>query len=203
MSRRIKIAKDIDTEIEVSGNKKRDTEAVCYVNSDKYLYRRAFSETQLLNILTIEKDRSYNVMTGGDVDGLSYLKVILRSIDKLDYLLISTWVISPEDICQIQEWQSKNKINTVDMYVGEIFPTSYRSAWAMLNEWKEKGGINRLCCFRNHSKIIAGYGDGMYFSVSMSCNINTNPRTENAVLFTDKGTFSFYKDFFDKINSIV
>ena len=79
MSRRIKIAKDIDTEIEVSGNKKRDTEAVCYVNSDKYLYRRAFSETQLLNILTIEKDRSYNVMTGGDVDGLSYLKVILRS----------------------------------------------------------------------------------------------------------------------------
>jgi hypothetical protein len=65
----------------------------CIKRTDKNIYRRAFSETQLLDILSLDmKDgESYHVITGGDVDALSYLKVILRQ-QNLEYCLFSTYI---------------------------------------------------------------------------------------------------------------
>ena len=55
----------------------------------KYEYRRAYSETKLLDFdIQFKKDHSYNFITAGDIDGLSYLKLILRHVKKLDYVLL-------------------------------------------------------------------------------------------------------------------
>lgn len=63
------------------------------------------------------------------------------------------------------------------------------------------GGLNRLCVFRNHSKIYAGEGDKFAFAIETSANINTNPRTEQGVVTIDRGLYEFYKAYFDGIES--
>ena len=167
----------------------------------KNTYRRAFSETQLLDIcdLPFKGGDSYHFITGGDVDGLSYLKIVLRQQD-LDYCLFSTWCMASEDIYQIQDWLKSGKIKKMDAYVGEIFPGTYKLEYALLRPIIEAHG-GRVAIFRNHAKIFAGYGEKFYFGIETSANINTNPRTENGCITIDKKLFEFYKEYFDGIVS--
>lgn len=59
-----------------------------------------------------------------------------------------------------------------------------------------------MAIFRNHSKVIVGFGDRFDFAVVTSANVNTNPRSECACLTVDTGVARFYKEeIFDKINS--
>jgi len=164
-------------------------------------YRRAFSETQLLDIcdMPFKDGDSYHFITGGDVDALSYLKIILRQQD-LDYCLLSSWCMANEDIYQIHSWLKAGKIKKLDAYLGEIFPGSYKEEYKLFKPIVEQFG-GRLAIFRNHSKIFAGYGDKFAFGVETSANINTNPRTENGCITIDKGIFEFYKKYFDGIVS--
>ena len=79
----------------------------CTFFTEKYLFKRAFSESHLIDCLGMEDfkpNHSYNFITAGDVDALSYLKLILRHNKTLNYLLVSTWVISAEDILQLDKW---------------------------------------------------------------------------------------------------
>jgi len=162
-------------------------------------YRRAFSETQLLDIcdLPFQDGDSYHFITGGDVDGLSYLKIILRQQD-LKYCLFSTWCMAAEDVYQIKDWLESGKIQKMDAYVGEIFPGTYRLEYALLKPIIEAHG-GRVAVFRNHAKIFAGYGDKFYFGAETSANINTNPRTENGCITIDRKLYEFYKEYFDGI----
>ncbi len=166
-----------------------------------HMYRRAFSETQLLDIvdLPFKDGDSYHFITGGDVDALSYLKIILRQQD-LEYCLFSTWCMASEDIYQFEDWLKTGKIKRLDAYVGEIFPNSYRLEYKMLRPLIESYG-GRVAVFRNHAKIFAGYGDKFYFGIETSANINTNPRTENACITIDRALFEFYREYFDGIIS--
>jgi hypothetical protein len=181
--------------------KPKQHRSTCLKRNDKSIYRRAFSETQLLDILSNDfKDgESYHVITGGDVDSLSYLKVILRQ-QSLDYCLASTWCMASEDIYQIQEWLEIGKIKKLDMYVGEIFPNTYKLEYKLLKPVIEKYG-GRVAVFKNHSKIYAGYGEKFYFGFEGSANINTNPRTENGCITIGKDIYEFYKEYFDGIKS--
>lgn len=181
--------------------KRRTTE--CLELSLKYEYRRAFSEVNLINSAGLEfkKNHSYNFLTAGDVDGLSYLKLILNH-QNLDYCLISTWVINAEDILQIENWVDEGKIKRLDMYLGEIFPSSYKVEFLMIQKLFNKfDGLGRYAVFKNHSKVFAGYGKKFHFGIQTSANINTNPRTENGCITINKEIFQFYKDYFDGINS--
>ena len=164
-------------------------------------YRRAFSETQLLDIFDHEfrDGESHHVITGGDIDALSYLKIILRAQD-LDYCLFSTWCMAAEDVYQMEDWLASGKIKKMDAYVGEIFPGTYKQEYALLKPIIESYG-GRVAVFRNHSKIFAGYGDKFYFGIETSANINTNPRTENGCITIDRELFEFYKTYFDGIIS--
>jgi hypothetical protein len=179
---------------------RRSTE--CITRQTRNIYRKAFSETQLLDVLPKEfKDgESYHCITAGDVDSLSYLKVVLRQ-QNLDYCLFSTWCMAADDILQIEEWLQSGKIKKLDAYVGEIFPGTYKMEWRKLNEVFDKYKCGRIAVFKNHSKIYAGYGDKFYFGFEGSANINTNPRTENGCITIDKGIFEFYKSYFDGIIS--
>lgn len=181
----------------------RQARSTCLKRIDKNIYRRAFSETQLLDILNLDmkEGESYHIITGGDVDALSLLKIILRQ-QNLDYCLFSTWCMALEDVFQIEEWLQTGKIKKIDAYVGEIFPGTYASQYEYLKPVIEKYG-GRVAVFRNHAKVFAGYGDKFYFATEGSANINTNPRTENACITIGEGLYNFYKDYFDGIISFV
>lgn len=187
--------------IEGKKNVRRQTEV--FELSSKYLYRRAFGESQLLEKMGIEplkKGHSYHCITGGNVDSLSFLKIVLLH-QNLDYLLFSTWCMAAEDIFQLEEWLKSGKIKKLDAYVGEIFPSSYVVEWRMLNAMFDKYQCGRIACFKNHSKIYAGWGDKFHFAIESSANINTNPRTEQGTIIIDEGLCMFYKEYFDGINS--
>ncbi len=180
---------------------KRTRRATVLKRHTSNIYRRAFSETQLLDIvdLNFQPGESYHFITGGDVDALSYLKIILRQ-QNLEYLLFSTWCMASEDIYQLQDWIEAGKIKKVDAYVGEIFPGSYKLEYGLLKKVIAAAG-GRIAVFKNHSKIFAGYGDLFPFGIETSANINTNPRTENGCITIDQGIYEFYKEYFDGISS--
>ena len=181
---------------------KRRTTA-CVTHSERYLYRRAYSESSLLDAMGIEELRQgdcWHFITAGDVDSLSYLKVMLRH-QNVNHLLVSTWCMAAEDILQFDEWIEQGKIKKLDFYVGEIFPNSYRVEYRMLNELIKKHKCGRIAVFRNHSKVYAGDGEKFKFAIETSANINTNPRTEQGVMTINDDIYHFYKEYFDKIKS--
>lgn len=109
--------------------------------------------------------------------------------------------MAAEDILQFDEWIEQGKIKKIDFYVGEIFPSSYRIEYGMLNELIEKHKCGRIAVFRNHSKVYAGDGEKFKFAIETSANINTNPRTEQGVMTINDDIYHFYKEYFDKIKS--
>ena len=178
----------------------------CTELSQRYEYRRAFSEVKMLEAMRyvqLQNGVTYNFITAGDVDSLTYLKVVLNQHD-LDFVLLSTWRMAAEDILQVQQWYEAGRIKQLDMYLGEIFPGSYKIEWAMVKKfYAEHPEAGRAAIFKNHSKIYAGcnIADNFYFGIQTSANINTNPRTEQGSITIDKGIFDFYKEYFDGIKS--
>ena len=178
----------------------KQARSTCLERQTKQIYRRAFSETNLLDLVSEFKEGySYNFITGGDVDALSYLKLILRH-QNLDYCLLSTWCIAMEDIFQLEEFLEKGLIKKLDCYVGEIFPNSYKNEYKKLKEIMNKFS-GKIVVFKNHSKIFAGYGEKFHFGVQSSANINTNPRTENGCITISKDIFDFYFEYYNGIKS--
>ena len=147
----------------------------------------------------LEIGTSYHVISGGDIDSLSFLQVVLNE-QKLNYCLFSTWCMAMADIEMIEKWLCDKHIKKLDAYVGEIFPNSYGKEWEKLKDVMKRYG-GRVCVFRNHAKIYAGTGSKFSFAIESSANINTNPRAENTCLTLSKELYGFYKDFFDGINS--
>jgi len=180
--------------------KVRTRNSDCIKRHNKNIYRRAFSETQLMDAVGLDfKDgESYHCITAGDVDSLSYLKLVLRQQD-LDYCLFSTWCMAADDVLQFEEWLEDGRIKKLDAYVGEIFPTSYMNEYHKLTELFEKHKCGTIKVFRNHSKIYAGFGKKFYFGIETSANINTNPRTENGCITIAKDLYQFYRDYFEGI----
>ena len=175
--------------------------AQCMARQAKHVYRRAFSEVNLLEILDYDlaDGTSYHCISGGDIDSLSFLKHILRQ-QSLEYLLFSTWCMAYDDVLQFREWIDRRKILRLDAYCGEIFPGSYRKQYDGLRQVVSLCG-GRVAIFRNHSKVYAGIGNKFAFAIESSANINTNPRTENTTIHIDLQLFYFYKSFYDGIKS--
>ena len=181
--------------------KRRTTE--CLELSTKYEYKRAYSEIKLLESMKyqpLKKGYSYNFITGGDVDALSFLKIVLNE-QNLNHCLFSTWCMAAEDIFQFNEWLESGKIKKLDAYVGEIFPNSYKIEYKQLVKMFDRHKCGRIAVFKNHSKIFAGYGEKFYFGIQTSANINTNPRTENGNITINEEIYHFYNDYFKGINS--
>lgn len=197
-----KVSRHREAGTNVGANGKRRTVEV-YELSEKYLYRRAFGESRLLSKLGIEPfqiGHSYHCITAGDVDSLSYIKVMLLHQQCLEHLFFSTWNISGEDIKQLEEWVEEGRIKHLDSYVGEILTTTYAVEWRMLNQMYERyPQLGRLKCFRTHSKVLGGYGEKFPFVVETSANLCTNGRTEQATITIDQGLYDFYHNYFDNI----
>ena len=180
--------------------------AKVYETSDKFEYRRAFSEVQLLDALggtfRFKPGTAYHFLTAGNIDSLSFLKAVLRQQD-VRHLVVSTWCMGADDILWFREQVERGKIQKMDLYLGEIFSGSYRTEFSMVKDlYNDHPELGRYALFRNHSKVMAGTGDKFAFAIESSANINTNPRTENTVVTIDEGLYRFHKDYFDGIISI-
>ena len=169
---------------------------------NKYVFRRAYSELNLLDITPqkFQNGECYNFITSGDVDAISFIKLIIRQ-QNIEYLLFSTWCMALDDCKQFEKWLQDGKIKKLDAYFGEIFKGSYRREYNEMKRIFETYKCGRIGIFRNHSKVFAGYGDKFHFGIQTSANINTNPRTENACIQINKEIFEFYKSYFDEIKS--
>lgn len=206
----VKAAKETaGAKVEKSQRNKRRL-AACVEISEKFLYRRAWGEKQLFDVLAGElpKDgQAFHVLTNGDVDALSFFMYLQTHHVKVKHLILSTWVIAAEDILYLTEQCEAGNIEKIDTYVGEIFPNQYRVEWKMLTDFYGSGtsAAGRLGHFKNHAKIIACEyerdGETCYYIVETSANINTNPRNEFTLLSGNRELWQFYLEFFNGINS--
>ena len=164
-----------------------------------YQTRRITSEAALEKVLPwhFEKGVSYHCLSWGDVDSLTYLRVIVKQ-QRLEYALISTWCMSQADIKEIFNWVDAGYIKRVDFFVGEIFKGSYAEEYSLLTELCTKYKC-RLVIFRNHSKIMLAFGEKFDVCIESSANVNTNPRTEQTVITIDSDLANWYKEIFDEI----
>lgn len=189
-------------EAALAGERAEKERIQAYTRQSRRETRRAKSEAHLAEVWPerLEPGASYHFMSQGDVDSLSYLAAILRT-QRLDYLLFSTWCMALNDVAQIERWLLDGAIGRVDAYCGEIFPSQYADEHALLCDVIRNHG-GRVAVFRNHSKIMAGYGpDGFAFAAESSANINTNPRAEQTAIHCDRGLADFYREFFDGVKS--
>lgn len=86
------------TEVEDEQPKRRERAAM-YEFTPEYLYRRAYSEVKLLDLFgtfDFKVGHCYNFLTAGDIDGMSYLKALLRS-QRLSHCILLTWCMSAGD----------------------------------------------------------------------------------------------------------
>lgn len=200
-------AEQPEAQSEPKGRKARShLKAKVYETSDRFEYRRAFSEIQLLDALggtfQFQPGTAYHFITAGNIDSLSFLKAVLRQ-QSVRQLVVSTWCMGADDILWFREQAEAGRIERMDLYLGEIFSGSYRTEFSMVKDlYTDHPELGRYALFRSHSKIMAGIGDKFAFAIESSANINTNPRTENTVVTIDEGLYRFHKDYFDGIVSI-
>ena len=164
-----------------------------------YEKRRFFSEKNLLEEFEwhLKDGCVYCIISGGDIDQLTFLKLVIRN-QPLKYCLLSSWCFGIEDVQEIGSWTKKGLIKRVDFYTGEIAKASYEMCTRDLSQIAKSTG-GRCAVFRNHSKVILAYGSLYTCAIVSSANINTNPRTENTTIICSREVADFYKEFFDGI----
>jgi hypothetical protein len=171
------------------------------VTDERQFFRRFKSELALEEALPwdFEEGCAYHVLSGGDVDSLTFLKHVLRQ-QQCRYVLLSTWCMALQDIEELERYLRLGRIGRLDTYVGEIFRASYSNEWRRLCAvHREFGG--RAAIFRNHSKVYVCFGEAFDCVIESSANVNTNPRTENTVVTVSSMLAREFKRFYDGINS--
>ena len=167
----------------------------------RHLSRKVTSEKSLEDALPwhFEEGDCYHCFSFGDVDSLTFFKMVLRQ-QHVHYLALSTWCMAGEDVNDLRKWHEQGLLDRVDFYFGEIFQGSYAEIYAdALKFTQECGG--RTVIFRNHSKIMAVHGERFDCLIESSANVNTNPRSENTVLTVDRSLVREYIELLNGINS--
>jgi hypothetical protein len=169
----------------------------------KLQVRRAKSEATLADILpaTVADGESWHVISHGDIDSLSYLAHFIKHVEYFDYVAISTWCMGGADLDLIEGWIESGRIESLALYVGEIFPSQYGDEYTRAVEMSERYGF-RLVVAKNHSKIMLASGGGAHLVMESSANVNTNPRIEQTAIHASRELFDFYRDFFDGLKTI-
>lgn len=175
-------------------------ESVGMKKRQSHTTRRAFSEQAMNKILDwhLEKGMTYHIISGGDIDALTYIRGIIKQ-QKLDYLLISTWSMGMTDAIEIGGWVSQGLVKRLDLYVGDLFMGAYSDIYHYFADEVMPDTGGRVCIIRNHSKVTVGYGDKFNFAVASSANLNTNPRIETTTITVDTEVADFYKTFYDTL----
>lgn len=168
--------------------------------STRNITRRASSEENYYKMMDwhLEDGATYNIISSGDVDFLTFVRSVIKQ-QKADYLILSTWCFGNNDAEEIREWVDRGLVKRLDIYTGEVIKQYTDGADTLLKATADTGG--RFCVFRNHCKVAVIYGERFNCAISSSANINTNPRTEQAVIQVNTEICDFYKEYFDRIQA--
>lgn len=160
--------------------------------------RRILSEAAIEKELPwhFEAGVSYHVLSWGDVDSLTYLRLIVKQ-QHIKYAFVTSWTMAATDAEEIGLWLEKGYIDRIDFYLGEIVTNTKEQVKKILYEIGKKFNC-KIAMLRNHSKIIVAFGDLFDVVVESSANLNTNPRIEQAVITRDTNLALFYKNLFDE-----
>lgn len=196
-------AQDADEadELPVPGETAKPTRSRGHKTLNRDLFRRFTSERAVEECVDWEwrEGEAYHVVTWGDIDALTFLKMAVRQA-RLEHVWLSTWCMAQQDVEEIRRWWEMGRIGRIDFFVGEIFRASYATVYAEIERFcREEGG--RVAMFRNHSKVIAFRGDTLSGAIEGSANVNTNPRMEQFTITIDAGLADFYAEVFDGIKS--
>lgn len=181
-------------------NKERTARVIA--TRGRYFERRIKSELALEDVMPwhFEQGAAYHCFSFGDVDALTYLRAIIKQ-QRVEYALLSTWCMAVTDVEEITKWIDHGDLGRIDFYVGEIFQASYAPVYIMLRDLVNRFG-GRVAIFRNHSKVMAGFGERFDFAIESSANVNTNTRSEATVVTIDTDLARWYKaEIFDNIQS--
>lgn len=105
------------------------------------------------------------------------------------------------DLDQIEGWIEAGRIETLELYVGEIFPSQYGDEYARALALADRYGF-RLVVARNHSKIMLASRGDYFLAMESSANVNTNPRIEQTAIHASRELFDFYREFFAGLKTI-
>lgn len=166
----------------------------------RYDVRRFISEQHVMETMDWYWNQgvTYNIISAGDVDFLTFVRHALRQ-QPAEYLLLSSWCFGVEDVAEIASWIDRGFVGRFDCYMGEIAQAIYAKCQEDLTTAAQKTG-GRVGVLRNHSKVGVIYGDAFDCVICSSANINTNPRAENTIITCDTDVADFYKSFFDGIH---
>lgn len=166
----------------------------------KYAYRRAFSEMQLLDAMQGEEFRDgycYCFLTRGDVDLISYLKIVSRQ-QHIHHLGVATWNANIPDFETLAYLKRKGRIGAMDIFLGSI-NRAQSEARKNVNEYRrimaEFPDVT-IKVVKTHIKTFYGDGDRFPFVITGSPNLNTNVNSEAVCVIIDRGAYEFYRDFF-------
>lgn len=158
-------------------------------------YRRAFGTLQLCKCMNRkpERGKSYHIITGGQVDLLAHVQWLLLYYPHFKRLFISAWAISGADILLLEKWHDEGMFDTVEILVGDIFPSKYKMEWEKLVELQERGVVTNVYKSTIHSKLLLMEADdGEHVVIESSANCNMNPRVEQSCVTVSDVLFDFY-----------
>lgn len=111
----------------------------------------------------------------------------------MERVFISAWAISGADIMLLEKWHNEGMIGSVEILVGDIFPSKYEMEWKKILELEERGIINAVYKSTIHSKLLLMEAhDGTKLVIESSANCNMNPRVEQSCVTISEKLFDFY-----------
>lgn len=166
----------------------------------KYIYRRAFSEMELLDTMAGEEFKDghcYLFLSRGDVDLISYLKVISRQ-QHIHHLGLATWNANLTDFELLAHLKRKGRIGSIDCYLGSINKYGTEARKNVYEYRKRMAEFKDVTVkvIKTHIKTFFGDGDKFPFVITGSPNLSTNVNSEAVCVIIDKGAYEFYRDFF-------
>lgn len=157
--------------------------------------RRAFGVYNLVKCMNHApvEGKSYHIITGGAVDLIAHLQWLFLYYPKMRRILISAWAISGADILLLEKLYGEGLFESVEILVGDTFPSKYKMEWQKLTEMYEKGIVGHVYKSTIHSKLLLmESSDGDKLVIESSANCNMNPRVEQSCVTLSSKLFDFY-----------
>ena len=158
-------------------------------------WRRANGVQELNRVMTDRPTpgRSIHILTGGNVDLLAHLMWVMQFWPKVRRVFLSAWAISAVDILLCKRWLEDGSIGTLELLLGDIFPSKYKKEWEKLMEMYDAGVITNIYNSAIHSKVmLIDCDDGTKIVIESSANCNMNPRIEQSCVTVSDELFKFY-----------
>lgn len=158
-------------------------------------WRRANGVQELNKVMSDRPTpgRSIHILTGGNVDLLAHLMWVMQFWPKVRRVFLSAWAISAVDILLCKRWLENGSIGTLELLLGDIFPSKYKREWEKLMEMYDAGVITNIYNSAIHSKLmLIDCEDGTKIVIESSANCNMNPRIEQSCVTVSDELFKFY-----------